>query len=63
MSISGTWHTTAPNSSGRCTIGRAGDYFTSVSVGALFGRLLARQFAEMWERLGHPTLLEAPMTG
>ena len=27
------------------TVGRAGDYFTSVSVGPLFGALLARQFA------------------
>ena len=25
-------------SSGRCTIGRRGDYFTSVSVGPLFGK-------------------------
>ncbi|MEP6603437.1 MAG: SAM-dependent methyltransferase [Spartobacteria bacterium] len=39
-------------SSGRASIGRRGDYFTSVSVGPLFGRLLAAQFAEMWERLG-----------
>jgi SAM-dependent MidA family methyltransferase len=41
-------------SSGRCAIGRAGDYFTSVSVGPLFGKLLAAQFAEMWEKLGRP---------
>jgi SAM-dependent MidA family methyltransferase len=40
--------------SGRAAIGRGGDYFTNVSVGPLFGRLLARQFAEMWERLGQP---------
>jgi SAM-dependent MidA family methyltransferase len=39
-------------SSGRCAIGRHGDYFTNVSVGPLFGRLLAAQFAEIWERLG-----------
>jgi len=32
--------------------GRAGDFFTSVSVGPLFGRLLARQFFEMWEKMG-----------
>ena len=38
-------------SSGRCAIGRKGDYFTNVSVGPLFGELLAAQFAEMWERL------------
>ena len=41
-------------SSGRCAVGRRGDYFTNVSVGPLFGRLLAAQFAEMWEALGRP---------
>jgi SAM-dependent MidA family methyltransferase len=39
-------------SSGRAAIGRRGDYFTNVSVGPLFGDLLAAQFAEIWERLG-----------
>src|SRR5215470_3565303 len=39
-------------SSGRCAIGRTGDYFTNVSVGPLFGQLLAVQFFEIWERLG-----------
>jgi SAM-dependent MidA family methyltransferase len=39
-------------SSGRCAIGRKGDYFTNVSVGPLFGQLLCAQFAEIWERLG-----------
>jgi len=39
-------------SSGRCAIGRKGDYFTNVSVGPLFGQLLATQFSEIWERLG-----------
>jgi SAM-dependent MidA family methyltransferase len=39
-------------SSGRCAIGRKGDYFTNVSVGPLFGQLLASQFSEIWERLG-----------
>ena len=39
-------------SSGRCAIGRAGDYFTNVSVGPLFGQLLCAQFIEIWERLG-----------
>lgn len=38
--------------SGRAVIGRKGDYFTNVSVGPLFGQLLAAQFAEIWERLG-----------
>jgi SAM-dependent MidA family methyltransferase len=41
-------------SSGKCAIGRRGDYFTNVSVGPFFGRLLAAQFAEMWEILGRP---------
>jgi SAM-dependent MidA family methyltransferase len=31
--------------------GRAGDFFTSVDVGALFGELLAKQFAEMFQIL------------
>src|SRR5436305_8920486 len=39
-------------SSGRCAIGRKGDYFTNVTVGAVFGQLLALQFSEIWERLG-----------
>jgi SAM-dependent MidA family methyltransferase len=39
-------------SSGRCAIGRKGDYFTNVSVGPLFGQLLAVQFAEIWKQLG-----------
>jgi SAM-dependent MidA family methyltransferase len=39
---------------GRAALGRAGDYFTSVSVGAEFGQLLAFQFREMWQHLGQP---------
>jgi SAM-dependent MidA family methyltransferase len=39
-------------SSGRAAIGRRGDYFTNVSIGPVFGELLAAQFAEIWERLG-----------
>lgn len=39
-------------SSGRCAIGRRGDYFTNVSVGPVFGQLLAVQFTEIWEHLG-----------
>jgi SAM-dependent MidA family methyltransferase len=41
-------------SSGRCAIGRRGDYFTNVSVGPLFGRMLATQFAEFCEAMGRP---------
>jgi SAM-dependent MidA family methyltransferase len=38
--------------SGACEIGRAGDYFTNVSVGPLFSQLLGAQFVEIWEQLG-----------
>jgi SAM-dependent MidA family methyltransferase len=41
-------------SSGRCQIGRRGDYFTNVSVGPFFGKMLGAQFAEMWDVLGRP---------
>ncbi len=33
---------------------RFADYYTSVDVQPIFGRLLARQFAEMWEHLVRP---------
>jgi SAM-dependent MidA family methyltransferase len=38
----------------RLGMGRRGDYYTSVDVHAIFGRLIARQLAEMWELLGSP---------
>ncbi len=41
--------------SGRAAIGRHGDYFTNISVGPLFGKLLAAQFREMWVRMGAPS--------
>jgi len=41
-------------SSGRAVIGRRGDFFTNVSVGPVFGQLLAWQFIEIWERLDRP---------
>jgi len=33
---------------------RFADYYTSVDVHSIFGRLLARQFAEMWQHMGRP---------
>jgi SAM-dependent MidA family methyltransferase len=36
---------------GPSPIGKSGDFYTSVSAGPLFGRLLARQFYQMWSRL------------
>jgi SAM-dependent MidA family methyltransferase len=38
----------------RANAARFGDYYTSVDVHPIFGRLLARQLAEMWELLGSP---------
>lgn len=41
-------------STGRAQLGRTGDYFTNVSVGSLFGRLVAVQLNEIWQQLGAP---------
>lgn len=38
--------------------GKAGDFYTSSDVHAVFGRLLARQFEEMWTALGSPSQIE-----
>ena len=38
--------------------GKAGDFYTSSDVHAVFGRLLARQFEEMWQVLDRPPRLE-----
>jgi SAM-dependent MidA family methyltransferase len=38
--------------------GKAGDFYTSSDVHAVFGRLLARQFEEMWRVLGSPGQIE-----
>ena len=38
--------------------GKAGDFYTSSDVHAVFGRLLARQFEEMWRVLGRPEQIE-----
>ncbi|MFM8886090.1 MAG: SAM-dependent methyltransferase [Chthoniobacterales bacterium] len=47
--------------SGKSRTGKGGDFFTSVSVGPVFGKLLAAQFLEMRAHLGNPenfTLVE-----
>ena len=44
--------------SGAAHIGKAGDFYTSVSVGPLFGKLLAKQFLECCELLGNPSEFE-----
>ena len=38
--------------------GKAGDFYTSSDVHAVFGRLLARQFEEMWRLFGSPARIE-----
>ncbi|HEY1264141.1 MAG TPA: SAM-dependent methyltransferase [Terriglobales bacterium] len=38
--------------------GKGGDFYTSSDVHAVFGRLLARQFDEMWRMLGSPPEIE-----
>jgi SAM-dependent MidA family methyltransferase len=38
--------------------GKAGDFYTSSDVHAVFGRLMARQFEEMWRELGSPEQIE-----
>jgi len=40
--------------SARHRIGRKGDFYTNVSVGRLYGLLLASQLIEMWMHLGQP---------
>jgi len=38
--------------------GKSGDFYTSSDVHAVFGRLLARHFEEIWRVLGAPTQIE-----
>ena len=38
--------------------GKAGDFYTSSDVHAVFGRLLARQFDEIWQALERPSAIE-----
>lgn len=38
--------------------GKAGDFYTSSDVHAVFGRLLARQFEEIWRMQGSPQRIE-----
>lgn len=40
----------------RRRIGKEGDFFTSSSVHALFGRLLGRQIRQMWDLLGRQSM-------
>ncbi len=42
----------------RQQFGKAGDFYTSSDVHAVFGRLLSRQFDQMWRALGAPERLD-----
>jgi len=39
---------------GKSSVGKEGDFLTSVSVGSLFGRMLAHYFIGTWEEIGRP---------
>lgn len=41
-------------STGRAVIGKSGDFYTNVSVGSIFARILYTQFEEVWTALGQP---------
>jgi SAM-dependent MidA family methyltransferase len=43
--------------------GKGGDFYTSSDVHKVFGRLLARQFEEMWRVLGSPEQIEVRELG
>ena len=43
--------------------GKAGDFYTSSDVHAVFGRLMSRQFDEMWRSLGSPEQIEVVELG
>jgi len=45
-------------SQARERFGKAGDFYTSSDVHAVFGRLLARQFEEMWRLLDSPERID-----
>ncbi|MGH9523061.1 MAG: class I SAM-dependent methyltransferase [Terriglobales bacterium] len=45
-------------SADRQVFGKAGDFYTSSDVHALFGRLLSRQFEQMWRALDSPERIE-----
>jgi SAM-dependent MidA family methyltransferase len=42
----------------RQQFGKAGDFYTSSDVHAVFGRLLSRQFEQMWRALGSPDQID-----
>lgn len=43
--------------------GKTGDFYTSSDVHAVFGRLVARQFDEMWRTLGAPARIDVVELG
>jgi len=47
----------------KVAIGKEGDFYTSPHVTPLFGRLVAKQLHEMWERLGRPVSYQVVEVG
>jgi len=47
----------------RQKFGRSGDFYTASDIHAIYGRLIARQFAEMWRALGSPDEIEVVELG
>src|SRR5947208_13287686 len=43
--------------------GRGGDFYTSSDLHAIYGRLMARQFDEMWRALGSPARIDVVELG
>ncbi len=41
--------------SGRARIGKAGDFFTNVSVGKIYGKILTLFFEDLWIKMGKPS--------
>ncbi|RJQ51697.1 MAG: SAM-dependent methyltransferase [Nitrospiraceae bacterium] len=50
-------------SSGKTTIGRKGDFYTSPHLHPVFGAMLARQLMEMWDVMGRPPVFHAVEMG
>jgi SAM-dependent MidA family methyltransferase len=50
----GYYESTRNDINGTSNIDDTADYYTSAHLGGVYGRLLARQFEEMWRRVGQP---------
>ena len=44
-------------------VGAAGDFYTSINVHQLFGRLIAREIGRMWDAMGAPAQFDIVEAG